>query len=244
MQLAPESRGFSVARRRRPAWSACNSAPLCTVSHTSTGQTAPGCWACRALSPWTTSARRKSKQACDNYKQVDTVMVASRPRCGVLPLESYTHPRLTALFPWLPRSAGTGKVKPIWVLLKQETVSGSGISLVICKSAPSSKETTTPAPHHSDFYRPDALPAAQPTASKHWGTGELVWEYKPLHVSPTKVPLPARGSESPSNTWILGPSSASQYRNCHIDWFSHSCMPTTMTRRTHTHSHKPCHSHL
>jgi len=26
----------------------------------------------------------------------------------------------------------------------------------------------TPAPHHSVFYRPDALPAAQPTASKHW----------------------------------------------------------------------------
>ena len=27
---------------------------------------------------------------------------------------------------------------------------------------------TRPAPHHSVFYRPDALPAAQPTASKHW----------------------------------------------------------------------------
>jgi len=26
---------------------------------------------------------------------------------------------------------------------------------------------TTPAPHYSVFYRPDALPAAQPTASKH-----------------------------------------------------------------------------
>jgi len=28
-------------------------------------------------------------------------------------------------------------------------------------------QTTTPAPHHSVFYRPDALPAAQPTMSKH-----------------------------------------------------------------------------
>jgi len=27
---------------------------------------------------------------------------------------------------------------------------------------------TTPAPHHSIFYRPDALPAAKPTAWKHW----------------------------------------------------------------------------
>ena len=54
------------------------------------------------------------------------------------------------------------------ILLKQETVSGSGISWAICKSAPHSRQITTPAPHHSVFYRPDALPAAQPTASKHW----------------------------------------------------------------------------
>jgi len=73
-----------------------------------------------------------------------------------------------ALFPGLPRWAGTRKVKPIWILLKQETVSGSSISWAICKSAPSSKQITMPAPHHSVFYRPDALPAAQPTASKHW----------------------------------------------------------------------------
>jgi len=30
-----------------------------------------------------------------------------------------------------------------------------------------SLQTSTPAPHHLLFYRPDALPAAQPTASKH-----------------------------------------------------------------------------
>ena len=81
----------------------------------------------------------------------------------------HTHTRLTALCPGLPRWAATRKVKPIWILLKQETVSGSGISWAICKSAPRSRQTTTPAAHHSYvFYRPDALPAAQPTASKHW----------------------------------------------------------------------------
>ena len=32
------------------------------------------------------------------------------------------------------RLASTRKVKPIWILLKQETVSGSGISWAICKS--------------------------------------------------------------------------------------------------------------
>ena len=66
------------------------------------------------------------------------------------------------------RWVGTRKVKPIWILLKQETVSGSGISWAICKSASRSRQITMPVPHHSFFCKPDALPAAQPTASKHW----------------------------------------------------------------------------
>ena len=78
-----------------------------------------------------------------------------------------THTRLMALFPGLPRSAGTRKANPIWILLTQETVSGSGISWAICKSAPCSRQITTLAPHHSVFYRPDALPATQPTVSEH-----------------------------------------------------------------------------
>ena len=77
------------------------------------------------------------------------------------------HTRLTTLCPGLPGWAGTREVKPVWILLKQETVSGSGISWAICKSAPRSRQITTPAPHHSVFYRSDALPAAQPTVSKH-----------------------------------------------------------------------------
>ena len=73
-----------------------------------------------------------------------------------------------ALFSGLPGWASTRKVRPIWILLKQETVSGSGISWAICKCAPRSRQITTPVSHHSVFYRPDALPAAEPTASKHW----------------------------------------------------------------------------
>ena len=46
-------------------------------------------------------------------------------------------------------------------------MSGSGINWAICKPAPRSRQITTPAPHHSVFYRPDALTAAQPTASEH-----------------------------------------------------------------------------
>jgi len=83
-------------------------------------------------------------------------------------LVSHTHPFNGSLSPTgLPRWVGTRKVKPIWILLKQETVSGNGISWAVCKSASRSRQITT-APHHSVFYRPDALPATQPTASKHW----------------------------------------------------------------------------
>ena len=34
-------------------------------------------------------------------------------------------------------------VKPVWISLKQETVSGSGISWAICKSAPRSRQIAT-----------------------------------------------------------------------------------------------------
>jgi len=53
-------------------------------------------------------------------------------------------------------------------LVEQKIVNGTGISWAICKSAPWPRQMTMPAPHHSVFYRPDALSATQPTASKHW----------------------------------------------------------------------------
>jgi len=87
--------------------------------------------------------------------------------CSVV-LKTHTTTRITARCPGLPGFASTRKVKPSWILLKQQTVSGSGISWAICKSAPHSRQINTPAPHHSVFfYKPAALPAAQPTASKH-----------------------------------------------------------------------------
>jgi len=72
------------------------------------------------------------------------------------------HTHLTALYLGLPGWAGTRKVKPISVLLKQDTVSGSGISWAICKSAPRSSKITTPGPHHSVFLQP-GCPSCHPT---------------------------------------------------------------------------------
>ena len=53
--------------------------------------------------------------------------------------------------------------------------------LGICKSAPCSRQITTPAPHHSVFYRPDALPAAQPTALKYWSQKISITRYHKIH---------------------------------------------------------------
>ena len=53
--------------------------------------------------------------------------------------------------PFSGTSGESEPIKPIWILLKQETVSGSGISWAICKSAPRSRQITMPAPHLSFF---------------------------------------------------------------------------------------------
>jgi len=96
--------------------------------------------------------------------------VCQRALCGTIRYIRYhtthTHTRLTALCPGYPGELVPER-KNQSGFTEQETVSGSGISWAIRKSAPRSRQITTPAPHHSVFYRPDALPAAQQTASKH-----------------------------------------------------------------------------
>jgi len=78
---------------------------------------------------------------------------------------AHTHTRLTAFFrDYIPGCAGTREAKPIWILLKQETVSGSGFRWAICKSAPCSRQITTPATHHSVFLQA-GCPFCRPTNS-------------------------------------------------------------------------------
>jgi len=77
---------------------------------------------------------------------------------------THTHTRLTVLFPGLPEWAGTRKVKPIWILVKQETVSGSGISWAIYKSASHCRQITMPVPHQSCFLQA-GCPSCRPTNS-------------------------------------------------------------------------------
>jgi len=70
------------------------------------------------------------------------------PFISIIHTHSHTHPFNDPLS-GTTRVSRYQKEKPIWVLLKQETVSGSGISWAICKSAPRSRQITTPEPHHS-----------------------------------------------------------------------------------------------
>ena len=67
------------------------------------------------------------KQLLAIERSADTVATSLMNAARSFRLITHT-PRLTALFPGLPEWAGTRKVEPIWILLKQETVSGSGIS--------------------------------------------------------------------------------------------------------------------
>jgi len=46
-----------------------------------------------------------------------------------------------------------------------------------------SSQTATPTSHHSVFYRPDALPATQPTASKHWTPMSKTYKANSRHIS-------------------------------------------------------------
>jgi len=76
---------------------------------------------------------------------------------------------LMAICPGLPGWASTRKVKPICVTARDSEWHQLG-HVQICTSTQTGT-VTMPAPHHSVFYRPGALSAAQPTASKHWKSG-------------------------------------------------------------------------
>ena len=89
------------------------------------------------------SHTQRSRQTSDRHLATQQVSRSTHTHT-----HTHTHPFSGPL-------SGTTQVsryqrgKPVWILLKQETVSGSGISWAICKSAPRSRQITMPATHHS-----------------------------------------------------------------------------------------------
>ena len=70
-------------------------------------------------------------------------------------------------------------------------MSGSSISWDICKSAPRPRQITMPASHRSVFYRLDALPATQLTASKYYF--QALWRTRGYPVKTQHSILSGRG---------------------------------------------------
>ena len=85
-----------------------------------------------------TSNNRRKKTKGASTSKVLTRKWLSKQRWHT---HTATHTRLMAFCQGLPGWAGTRKVKPVWILLKQETVSGSGISWAVYKSASRSRQT-------------------------------------------------------------------------------------------------------
>ena len=75
---------------------------------------------------------------------------------------NYIHP-LNGPLSRTTQVSHTRKVKPIWILLEQETVGGSGIRWAVCKSAPRSRQLTTPAP--TTQFLQAGCPSCRPTNS-------------------------------------------------------------------------------
>ena len=100
----------------------------------------------------------------------------SAQRWSPIPVHTHTHTHNRLLLFWnlsgttrvsRYQKGKTRKVKTNLDLLEQEIVSCSGICWAICKSAPHPRQ-----PHQHPttrfFYRPDALPAAQPHSCDDW----------------------------------------------------------------------------
>jgi len=82
----------------------------------------------------------------------------------------YENTHLTASFPGQPGQAGTKKVKPVWILIKQEMMRWQWHQLdhmlIMCTLLQTDNHASTSS---LIFYRPNALPDAQPTVSNTEG---------------------------------------------------------------------------
>ena len=112
--------------------------------------------------PWATAT---SHSECRNCEDGQIALHVLDLHCEKQDWSLYTHTH-----PFNGSFSGTTQVnryqegKPIWILLKQETVSGSGISWAICKSAPCSKQT--PCQHPTTRFFTGRMPFLPPNQQR------------------------------------------------------------------------------
>ena len=124
---------------------------------------------------WSRTARRGVAECCTSPSRGRSThrprhRTAGRrvPRPRGTGQEQRTHTRLTALLSGTTRVSRYHKGKTSLDFTEARDSEWQWHQLgIISKSAPRTRQITMTAPRHSVFYRPDALPAAQPTASKH-----------------------------------------------------------------------------
>ena len=91
-----------------------------------------------------------------------------------------THTRLTALFPGLPGWAGTRKTNLDFTEARDSEWQWHQLGhMQVCTPLQTDNHASTPP---LSFYRPDALPVAQPTVSKHWRDSTYFAIYQLLAV--------------------------------------------------------------
>ena len=155
----------ALRRRRRDHGGADSILAMTLARHVAyTGQ--PACSAPRPPTPIPRTIMSSRFAHCRSPPHRNYITGPShyRLRSSQQNARTHTHTRLTALCPGLHGWAGTRKVKPIWILLKQETVSDSEIRWAICKSAPCSRQISTPTTHRSVFLQA-GCPSCRPTNS-------------------------------------------------------------------------------
>ena len=123
--------------------------------------------ACTVCQAWQSFLRPHSKFSLAYPTSYTTYSMHVPSNCHPFLKHAYTH---TRTHPFNGPLSGTTqvswyqKVKPIWILLKQETVSGSGISWAICKSAPRSRQIPRQHPT-AQFFLQARCPSCCPTNS-------------------------------------------------------------------------------
>ena len=112
-----------------------------------------------------------------NYPQILSCSKFRAPCLHYTHTQCHTHTRFTAhwTLSWTTR---VSRYQNHLILLKQETVSGSGISWAMCKSAPRPRQITMPAPHHSVFLQAGCL-SCRPTNSVK--ALKATWQCSKMH---------------------------------------------------------------
>jgi len=104
--------------------------------------------------------------------------------------------------------------KTIWILLKQETVSGSGISWATCKSAPRSRQSRQ---HLTTQFFTGQMPFLPPSQQRQSTEGKLISVLSPIALKVTTIFLSQVGTREALLCWFYTIRQKSTVMPNHVD---------------------------